>query len=112
MLLACPKDSAHASGEQDKLPNDDYAIQKVLRKSIQECSQPLLPAELRTIRQRIQSPYVDEEAMPLTEAELDEAIRRGAAPRWRIIRKLAHVSVAWKMRLQVMAPRAHARLAP
>lgn len=90
---------------KDNVPYEDYAIQKVLRKSIQDCSHPLTASELNEIRSKIQSPYAQDtstHALPLTEAELDEAIRIGAAPHWKVIRKLAHVSVAWKMRLQVL----------
>ena len=86
---------------QDKIPLEDYAIQKVLRKSIQDCSHSMTALELGEIRKKIKSPYQDDTALPLTEAEVDEAIRRGTPPKWKIIRKLPHVAVAWKMRLQV-----------
>ena len=90
------------------MPVDEYAIQKVLRKNMQDCAHPMTRQELREVRQRIESPYLkadaaaaDAEALiPLTEAEIDEAIRRGVPPRWRVLRKLPHVLVAWKMRVK------------
>ena len=61
--------------------------------------------ELKDIRKKIQSPYLTEDddslPIPLTEAEIDEAIRKKVELRWRILRKLPHVLVAWKMRLKV-----------
>ena len=88
---------------QDKVPVEDYAIQKVLRKNIQDCTHPMTTQELRVIRKQIQSPYQTDENLPipLTEAEIDEAIRRKVDLHWRILRKLPHVLVAWKMRLKV-----------
>jgi hypothetical protein len=95
---------------QDEIPVEEYAIQKVLRKNMQDCAQPMTYHELRDIRQKIESPYLDPDEgksststfmIPLTEAEIDEAIRRGIPLQWRLIRKLPHVLVAWKMRLKV-----------
>lgn len=86
---------------------DEYAIQKVLRKNMQDCAHPMTRQELRDVRQKIESPYLADKAdgvdalIPLTEAEIDEAIRRGVPPRWRVLRKLPHVLVAWKMRVKV-----------
>jgi len=75
---------------------------------MQDCAHPMTYHELRDIRQKIESPYLDPESaasstimIPLTEAEIDEAIRRGVPPQWRLLRKLPHVLVAWKMRLKV-----------
>lgn len=91
-----------AVGWQDKVPMEEYAIQKVLRKSIQDCAQPMLPTELAAIRKAIHSPYKDERiAIPLTEAEIDEALRQGLPIHWKLIRRLPHVLVAWRMRCQV-----------
>ena len=62
----------------------------------------MTPAELSEIRRRIDSPYAEMDGAPaLTENELDEAIRAGVKIPWKIIRKLPHVSVAWKMRVKV-----------
>ena len=84
------------------MPIADYAIQKVLRKNIQDVSEPMLPSELAVIRKAIQSPYQSDTALalPLTEAEIDEAIRRGVKLNWRLVRKLAHVLVAWRLRVK------------
>jgi hypothetical protein len=84
------------------VPIADYAIQKVLRKNIQDVSEHMLPAELALIRKAIQSPYQSDTALalPLTEAEIDEAIRRGVKLNWRLVRKLAHVLVAWRLRVK------------
>ena len=91
-----------AVGWQDKVPMEEYAIQKVLRKSIQDCAQPMLPTELAAIRKAIHSPYKDERiAIPLTEAEIDESLRQGLPIHWKLIRRLPHVLVAWRMRCQV-----------
>jgi hypothetical protein len=92
---------------QDAVPVKEYAIQKVLRKNMQDCAHPMTRQELKDIRKQIESPYLTEKdddsaaLIPLTEAEIDEAIRRGVALRWRVLRKLPHVLVAWKMRLKV-----------
>lgn len=91
---------------QDRIPVEEYAIQKVLRKNIQDCTRPMSHHELVDIRRRIQSPYLDSTTeasalFPLTEAEIDEAIRRKVPLRWHIKQKLPHVLVAWKMRLKV-----------
>jgi hypothetical protein len=87
---------------QDEVPTADYAIQKVLRKNIQDVSEPMHPSELSAIRKAIQSPYQSDAdlALPLTEAEIDEAIRRGVKLNWRVKRKLAHVLVAWRLRVK------------
>ena len=84
------------------MPTGDYAIQKVLRKNIQDVSEAMLPVELSAIRKAIQSPYQSDPdlALPLTEAEIDEAIRRGVKLNWRVQRKLAHVLVAWRLRVK------------
>lgn len=88
-------------------------MQKVLRKNIQDCAHPMTNHELKELRKQIQSPYLHDAGddhkdayassimIPLTEAEIDEAIRRGVPPRWRLLRKLPHVLVAWKLRLKV-----------
>lgn len=81
----------------DEIPNDDYAIKKMLRKSIQDCSHPMTPHEIVNIRKAIQS---DKTAAQLTEAEQDEAIRLNIRLPWRIFRKLPHIMVAWKLRLK------------
>ena len=88
---------------QNKVGLEEYAIQKVLRKSIQDCSQPMTSAELSEIRRQIESPYADG-THPLTENELDEALRAGVKIPWKIVQKLPHVSVAWKMRIKVCHP--------
>ena len=62
---------------------------------------PMTPGELIGIRKAIHSPYVEESSLPLTEAEVDEAIRNGVNLPWKIVRKLPHVLAAWKMRLEV-----------
>ena len=66
---------------------DHYAIQKVLRKTVQDCAHPMHPAELVSIRKAICSPYQDE-TIPLTEAELDEAILAGVKIHWKLKQRL------------------------
>ena len=81
----------------DAIPNEEYAIKKTLRKSIQDCSHPMTQQELDVIRKAIHSDKAV--TTQLTEAEQDEAIRLGVKLPWRIFRKMPHTMVAWKMRL-------------
>ena len=85
----------------NRVPPRQYAIKKVLRKSIQDCSKPMTPAELRGIRRALlKDPEAQvDEAAPLTYAEQDDAIRARIALPWRLRVSLAHVITAWKMRL-------------
>lgn len=79
----------------DSIPDEDYAIKKMLRKTIQDCAHPMTPQEVVHIRKAIDS---DKTAAHLTEEEQDKAIRMGVKLRWRIFRKLPHIMVAWKLR--------------
>jgi DNA polymerase delta subunit 1 len=82
----------------DAIPDEEYAVKKMLRKTIQDCSHPMTPQELITIRQAMQQSHWSNSQ--LTEAEQDEAIRHGIKLPWRIFRKLPHIMVAWKLRLK------------
>ena len=82
----------------DQVSNEEYAIKKMLRKSIQDCAHPMTQLELDTVRRGIRSDKTSESQ--LTEAEQDEAIRLGVKIPWRIFRKMPHTMVAWKMRLK------------
>ena len=82
----------------DTVPDEDYAIKKMLRKSIQDCAHPMTPQELKSIRLAIRSSSTA--SSQLTEAEQDEAIRLRVKLPWRIFRKMPHTMVAWKLRLK------------
>ena len=83
----------------DAIPAEDYAIKKMLRKSMQDCSHPMTPQELANIRRAIHSAESKSNAQ-LSEAEQDEAIRLGVKLPWRTFRKMPHTTVAWKLRLK------------
>jgi DNA polymerase delta subunit 1 len=83
---------------RDEVPLDDYAIQKVLRKTIQDCCLPMTPSELCHIRRQIASDKPEGEQ--LSYAEQDEAIRHGVRLPWRTRVTLPHVMLAWRLRQQ------------
>jgi len=79
----------------DAIPDEDYAVKKTLRKTMQDCSHPMTQQEVQTIRKAIDS---DKTSPQLTEEEQDKAIRMRVKLNWRISRKLPHIMVAWKLR--------------
>lgn len=82
---------------KDDVPEEEYAIKKTLRKTMQDCSHPMTPQELALIRRAIHGGVSSQQ---LSEAEQDEAIRLGVKLPWRVFRKLPHIMVAWKLRLK------------
>ena len=81
---------------EDSIPDEEYALKKMLRKSMQDCSHPMTHQELAAIRKAIQS---DGDGQ-LSEAEQDKAIRLSVKVPWRVFRKMPHIMVAWKLRLK------------
>jgi DNA polymerase delta subunit 1 len=81
---------------QDSIPEEEYAVKKMLRKSMQDCSHPMTAYELSAVRKAIQT----DGSQQLSEAEQDKAIRLGVKLQWRVFRKLPHIMVAWKLRLK------------
>jgi DNA polymerase delta subunit 1 len=91
----------------DKIVVDSYAIQKVLRKSMQDCCFPMTSAQICEIRKGLSGGKGEvEDVMPgavveqLSYAEQDEAIRKKIPLPWKLRIRLPHVMLAWRMRLQ------------
>lgn len=83
---------------EDRVPEEEYAVKKMLRKSMQDCAHPMTPQELFAIRKSI---HTDTSmTSQLSEAEQDKAIRQGVKLHWRVFRKMPHIMVAWKLRLK------------
>ena len=86
---------------EDRLPLEQYAIKKTLRKSLQDCALPMTPAELNAIRAQLTGRT---EAAPhppqLSYAEVDAAIHARIKLPFRRRIKLPHVELAWRMRLR------------
>lgn len=86
---------------QDKVPLQQYAIQKFLRKTIQDCSLPMSQKELIEIRQQLSSSFrgSKKEEEQLSYEEQDKAILKKIRLPWRTRIKLPHVMLAYKLRL-------------
>ena len=86
---------------QDKVPLQQYAIQKFLRKTIQDCSLPMSQKELIEIRQQLSSSFKGskKEEEQLSYEEQDKAILKKIRLPWRTRIKLPHVMLAYKLRL-------------
>jgi DNA polymerase delta subunit 1 len=82
----------------DRVPLEAYAVQKTLRKSMQDCSLPMSTAELCEIRGQLPQQGKSNEAEQLSYAEQDQAIRQKIRLPWRMRVKLPHVMLAWRLR--------------
>ena len=84
----------------DTLPLEAYAIQKTLRKSMQDVCYPMLPDEVSTVRAKLRAKGSSSvsSAPQLTYAEQDDAIRLKIGLRWRLRIRLPHVMLAYRMR--------------
>jgi DNA polymerase elongation subunit (family B) len=82
----------------DKLPVSVYAISKTLRKTVQDCSQPMTKQELREIRHELGSSDTENEEQ-LSYNEIDQCIYQKVKLVWRTRVKLLHVNLAWTLRL-------------
>jgi len=83
----------------DKIPLEAYAVQKVLRKSMQDCCFPMTPIQIKTVRLAIGSSIIDDNQQ-LSYAEQDDAIRKKVALPWKLRIRLPHIMLAWRWRLQ------------
>ena len=84
---------------EDRLPLEAYAIQKTLRKGIQDISHPMEPHELAAIRQQLPCGSLDADSKKqLSYAEQDEALRLGIRLPWNIKLRLPHVLLAYRLR--------------
>ena len=88
-----------------RLTPQDYAIKKMLRKSLADCSLPMTPTEVQTIRQRLARSSADvnlkagdERPPQLTYAEQDAALQARIPLPYRMRIRLPHVILAWKLR--------------
>ena len=79
----------------DALPLETYAIQKTLRKSMQDVCFPMSAAEIAAIRKKLPQPGNGDQ---LSYAEQDEAIRLKIELPWKIRVRLPHVMLAYRMR--------------
>jgi DNA polymerase delta subunit 1 len=79
----------------DALPLETYAIQKTLRKSMQDVCFPMSAAEVAAIRKKLQQQGNGDQ---LSYAEQDEAIRLKIELPWKIRVRLPHVMLAYRMR--------------
>ena len=84
----------------DKLPLEEYAVRKTLRKAMHDCCHPMHPSELRRIRAQAGLPPAADEHQPLSYAEQDQAILAKVPLPWRMRVRLPHVMLAWRMRLK------------
>jgi DNA polymerase elongation subunit (family B) len=87
----------------DKILVDSYAIQKVLRKSMQDCCFPMTSSQICEIRKALCGGKVAESGgavEQLSYAEQDDAIRKKVPLPWKLRIRLPHVMLAWRMRLQ------------
>ena len=97
----------------DKIPLESYAVQKTLRKSMQDCCFPMTIQELDHVRALLSmekpcdttlhtiadATANDQSKKQLSYAEQDEAIRKKITLPWKNRVRLPHVMLAWKMRL-------------
>ena len=83
----------------DRVPYLEYAIRKTLRKAMHDCCHPMRADELRAIREQLGLPS-SSSTDPLTYAEQDQAIMAKIPLPWRIRVSLAHVLLAWRLRLK------------
>ena len=85
---------------QDKMPLQAYAIQKTLRKTMQDCSLPMSRQELIEIRQKLSAHYRGgKQEEPLSYQEQDQCIYNKIRLAWKTRVKLPHVCLAWRLRL-------------
>ena len=85
----------------DTLPLETYAIQKTLRKSMQDVCHPMSADEVSIIRNKIQIAGGHPDTRgggQLTYAEQDDAIRLKIPLPWRLRIRLPHVMLAYRMR--------------
>jgi DNA polymerase delta subunit 1 len=83
----------------DTLPLEIYAIQKTLRKSMQDVCHPMSADEVSLIRTKIKTGGGNPDARgQLTYAEQDDAIRLKILLPWRLRIRLPHVMLAYRMR--------------
>lgn len=87
----------------DKISVDAYAIQKVLRKSMQDCCFPMTNSQICDVRKALRGSKAAETAgsvEQLSYAEQDDAIRKKISLPWKLRIRLPHVMLAWRVRLQ------------
>lgn len=84
----------------DALPLEAYAIQKTLRKTMQDICFPMSTEEVATLRRQLVAAgnHVDTRSAQLTYAEQDDAIRLRLRLPWQLRVRLPHVLLAYRMR--------------
>ncbi len=91
----------------DTLPLEAYAIQKTLRKSMQDVCFPMTMEEVSSVREQLHARQKKESLSSVSDsrvggqlsyAEQDEAIRFKIALKWRLRIRLPHVMLAYRMR--------------
>ena len=98
---------------EDKVPLEEYAIRKTIRKTMQDCCFPMTQVELASVRSGIKSKNSVgagaahhssdgglQHQPQLTYAEQDEAIQQGIKIPWTIRINLPAVWLAWRIRLK------------
>jgi DNA polymerase delta subunit 1 len=84
----------------DELPLETYAIQKTLRKSMQDVCFPMSADQVATVRKLLaeRGAQQGKGGAGLSYAEQDEAIRLKIALPWKIRVRLPHVMLAYRLR--------------
>jgi hypothetical protein len=82
----------------DVLPLETYAIQKTLRKSMQDVCFPMTAEEVGCVRKKLGKPDGGPKGDQLSYAEQDEAIRLKIELPWKLRVRLPHVMLAYRMR--------------
>ncbi len=89
----------------DTLPLEAYAIQKMLRKLMQDVCFPMTSEEVSSVREHARQPFSSSSSASdsrvcgqLSYAEQDKAIRFKIALKWRLRIRLPHVMLAYSMR--------------
>ena len=84
----------------DRVAPTDYAIRKTLRKAMHDCCHPMRPDELLAIRTALGLATTTNNQEQLSYAEQDQAILAKIHLPWRVRVPLAHVMLAWRLRLK------------
>jgi DNA polymerase elongation subunit (family B) len=81
----------------DKIPVEAYAVQKVLRKSMEDCCFPMTAVQVADIRKLLGTSSTADQ---LSYAEIDDAIRKKIVLPWKLRIRLPHAMLAWRLRLK------------
>ena len=84
---------------EDKVPLQQYAVSKTLRKTMQDCSLAMTDQELREIRKQLGGHQHTKAGEPLSFEEQTQCIRKKIKLAWKSRVKLPHVCLAWKLML-------------